>query len=157
MQRAVKAAHLVEQVGVFLGRMAADMEKREHQRGELVPHRQTCEDGFRPPLIGANGEAGRTLAAAIETRGDFVGLRGDFLDQRAHFSGLRAVVQRRDQFDRTAQVRKVGLERGGGGGVENGHRAILLGRARPRVTVWSARGIANRGILLVVEPAGSPA
>src|SRR3546814_16569947 len=37
---AFERAYRVEQFGVFLRRMAADVEPREAQRGEFMPHRQ---------------------------------------------------------------------------------------------------------------------
>jgi hypothetical protein len=59
---AVERAHLLDHSGVRLGRVAADLEQREHERGELVaqgmPAKRTLDVGADP--VDAEGrEPGR--------------------------------------------------------------------------------------------------
>jgi hypothetical protein len=111
--------------------MPADVEQGEDQRGELVPHRQSGEDGLGPRIVDrADRERGLAGIGAIGARGDLVREDGDFLDQILHLDRLGAAVEAGDQLDRTAQVAEVLLERGGGGSVENGHGLVSQGKVR---------------------------
>ena len=121
MQRAFKAAHGFEKVRLFLGRVAADMEQRKDQRGELVAQRETGEVDARGLSRLADGKTGATGIAAVEARADLVGQGGDFLNQAARVDALRVVTEAGDEFDRVAQVAEISLELGSGGGIEQRH------------------------------------
>jgi hypothetical protein len=125
VQRPFQRAHLIEQFGIFLGRMAAHVQQRQDQRGELVPHRQAGEDRFRPAFVGADRERGLARVRAVEAGGHLVGLRGDLLDEAARFGRLGTVIQAGDQLDRAAQVAEIGFQLAGGGGIENRHGGSL--------------------------------
>ena len=121
MQRAIKIARLIEQIGVFLGRVAANMQQRQDQRRELVPQRQPGKHCLGAAVIGADGKAGAARVGAVETRTDFVRQHRDLFDQCACIGGFRVITQACHQFDRATQIAEIGLQLGGGGGIEHGH------------------------------------
>ena len=100
--------------------MAADVQQGQHQRGEFVPERQACETHARLVADAVDGEGGGAVVAVTLRQADLVGRRDDVLEQRHHFFRLRALVHRRHQLDRLAQVLEVGLELALERGVQHG-------------------------------------
>ena len=95
---AFQVLHLLDQLGGGLGRVPADLQQRQHQRGELVAHRQAGEgrwmswpgvprskDGTRPcPSHAAATRLSRVCSSSSISRlGAVVGVRGD-LDRAGH-------------------------------------------------------------------------
>ena len=116
----VQRPNLVDQLGIDLGRVAASLQQRQHQRRELVTHR----DGRKAQAHVFTGPRDLKRRAprvvAVETRTDFVVQLGDLDQQRPHLFRCGALVQAGDQLDRVLQALKVGLELGLNGGVEHG-------------------------------------
>ena len=84
MEIPFEAADLFEQVGIDLGRMAARPEKREHQRGKFVPHREPGEaDPFFRVAGAAHDEAGLAIVRPVELRAHHIVERGDLFEQFA--------------------------------------------------------------------------
>src|SRR5690606_7948562 len=95
---------------LFLARrVAADMQQRQHQRGELVAHGQAGK-AHGDVGAGATDLEGRAALVLGGADGDLVRERGDVLQQLAQLARGLAVVQRGIEFDRRAQVLQVGRE-----------------------------------------------
>ena len=90
--------------------MAAHLQQRQHQRGEFMAHRDTSEShadiGAHPP--NQEGRLAGVLTVAIEAH--LVGQGSDVFEQTCKLRRLRAVVQRRDQFDRLGDVGQIAFQ-----------------------------------------------
>ncbi len=109
---AVEVADLRDRLVRQLGRMAADLKQRQHQRGELVAERDAGEAHADIRAGAADQEAGAARIVIGAGDGDLRMQFGDLVQQLQHLRGLGPVVERGDQFHRLAEVTEIGLELG---------------------------------------------
>ena len=127
----LQRADLLDQVGFHLGRVAAGLQQRQHQRGELVAHRQRGKAHAHVRALAGDLEGGAAAVGAVGAQRDLVGQADDLAQQLTHLLRFGAVVQRGDQFDRLLQAFEVALELGLEVGVQHG------GSFSQRYTVFS--------------------
>ncbi|MOA23654.1 hypothetical protein D3C78_1442860 [compost metagenome] len=123
-----------------LRRVAAHLQQGQHQRGELVAHRQAGE--ARADLLAVAAEAERRHAGvgAGGVQGNLVAQGIDVLEQGEHFLGLGAVIQGRDDLVGLGDFLEVGLQLGFQVGVEHaGNIPLQIG-----VDLFQIRGDACR-------------
>src|SRR5690606_15960447 len=96
---------------VDLHRVAADLQQRQHQRSEFMPHRDAREADRDVGAGADDGERGLARVVAL-AQGNLVGSRSNLAQQLAELARRLAVVQRRDEFDRLRQLFHVGRELG---------------------------------------------
>ena len=113
-----------------LGRMAAGLQQRQHQRGELVAHRQGREAQAHVGAGLRDLERRATGLVAVETRADQRREAGDLLQQFAHLARLFAAVEGSHQLDRVLHTFEVGLELGLERAVEHGGSSFDVLRFR---------------------------
>ncbi len=109
---AVEGLDLLDDVLAGLGRMTANLEQGQDQGREFVAHGQTGEAQVDVLTGGQQGEGGTTLIAAVGAEADLIGQAGDILQQAVHFTGLRAIIEGRDDLDGARDAFEVGLELG---------------------------------------------
>ena len=109
--RTAQAEHLLEQFGGDLGRVAADVQQRQHERRKLMAHRQSCEPDARVHAVLAQSERRLQLGvvAALLDR-DECRSGGDGGQQFDHLPRTLAVVHRCDDLHRTNKAREVALQ-----------------------------------------------
>jgi hypothetical protein len=122
---------LLDQFLRRLARMAADLEQCEHQRGELMAHRQTGEAHADIAAGTVDQEAGLALVVIGADHRDLVRKCGDLFQQRLQLARLRIVAQRGDQLDRLANVHEIALELLGQICVEHGETPTNSDTKRP--------------------------
>ena len=113
VQRHVDIAHLLQQLGRFLGRMAADLQQGQHQRGEFMAQGDACET--HAAVHAGIGDQERGLAhlgVVVLDDGDLVAQLADFQQQFLQLARTLAVIQRSHQLHRTLQALQVGLQLG---------------------------------------------
>ena len=116
---AIERHDLLDQVLRRLRWVAADLEQREHQRGEFVAHRQAGEADADVRAGAADQEAGRAVVIAGGDA-DLVRQGGDLVEQLAHLVRLGVLPQARDQLHGEADVDQIGFELLRQIGVEHG-------------------------------------
>ncbi|MNV49545.1 hypothetical protein D3C71_1415050 [compost metagenome] len=113
LQLALQALHLLDQLGGGLGRVPAHLQQRQHQRGELVAHRQPGEGQVDVLARGGQGEGGGALGAVpAHVQADLRRQRHQRVEQLQHFLRLGAVIRVRRDLDRTGDTFQVGLQLG---------------------------------------------
>ena len=110
MEVAVQRLDLFDDILRRLRRVAADLEQRQHQRGEFMPHRQAGEGHADISAGAADHEAGHALVGAGRDIADLVRQRGDFGQQLGELLRFGGGIERGDQFDRLANVDQVGRQ-----------------------------------------------
>jgi hypothetical protein len=107
---ALERLDLIDQIGLDLRRMAADVQQGEHQRGELVAQGQAGETHARIARRAVDGERrpARIIAALYERH--LVGSRSHVVQKREHLLRLGALIDGGDQLDGLAQVREIGRQ-----------------------------------------------
>ena len=92
--------------------MAAGLQQREHQRGELVAHRHAGETHPRFGSGPAQGERGLASASSSppHVKRDQIGHRLDVVQQFEHLARLGAVVERGDDLDGLREPLQVALQ-----------------------------------------------
>ena len=124
----VERADRLDVFRIHLGRIAARLQQRQHQRGEFMPHRQAGETHAHVGAGAADRERGDALALGVvgHARHHDVGQRRDLVHQRAHFSRFGAVIQISDQFNLLINTLKQGLELGFHVLVQHGYSLNLV-------------------------------
>ena len=106
-------ANLFDDVGFELGRIAAHLQQRQHERGELVTGR---DGGKTHAHIGAGAtdqERRRTLGGVtLFGQHDHAGLLGHVAQQVDHVAGALAVIDVGDQLNGLHEAFEVGLQLG---------------------------------------------
>ncbi|KAG1202191.1 hypothetical protein G6F35_012218 [Rhizopus arrhizus] len=111
LEVALQVLHLLDQLGGGLGRVAADLQQRQHQRGELVAHRQAGEGQVDVLARGAQVEGRHAaLAVAQHLQRDLVRQAFQGLQQFQHLLRLGAVVGVRGDLDRAGHALQIGLQ-----------------------------------------------
>ncbi len=95
-----------------LGRMTADLQQGQHQRGEFVAHGQAGEAQANVAADAVQGERRLAGVLAVGLEGDLVAEAGDVLQQAQHFLGFFAVIEGRDDLERLGDLFQVGLQLG---------------------------------------------
>ena len=130
----VDGLDLLDGGGLRLRRMPAGLQQRQHQRRELVTHRQSREADAHLRASAAHAErrhAHRAVRLTLLER-DQAGQRCDLAQQIVHLPRRVAVVQRRDDLYGSGQALQVSLQLLLQRGVE--HLAVtpwLCGEGRP--------------------------
>ena len=97
---AVQVFYLLDEVLVFLDRVAADLQQRQHQGAEFVAHRDACEGHGNVATSADDAEGGFALVrVVVAAGGDLVGQAGDVLQQLLQVLGGRTLVQAVHQLD----------------------------------------------------------
>ncbi len=94
----------------LLAGMAADLQQRQHQRGEFMAHRQAGETHGDVGTGAHDGEGGPARVVVAAHIGHLVGERGDLFQQLLQFARLRVVAERRHQLHRLRQALEVSLQ-----------------------------------------------
>ena len=126
----IEIAHLLDHVGRSLGRMAADLQQGQHERGEFMAHRDAGKAHADVGAEAVDREGRLARFAVVAAQADLVRQRGDLLQQLVQLARLGAVVQRRDQFDRLRELFQVGLQLRLEGFVEHGEHSETEKRGR---------------------------
>mgnify|MGYP001627990686 CR=1 FL=1 len=134
-------------------RVAAHVEQREHQRGELVPEREAREAHPRRLALGADGERRGPRRGHGGGHGHPRGGGGEIREQRRELLRGVRVVERRGEHDRVLQapqrVGELGLQGviqhgsrspGAGGGGEKRPEGPTRAPAPPRAATACRRG-----------------
>src|SRR5690606_7836652 len=103
---------LLNGLGIQLGRVAADLQQRQYQRGELVAHGNAGEGEADVGTWAIERERRTTGVATIGLQGDFVGQADDVLEQAQQLLGFVAVIKGRDDLERQDDLFQVGLQLG---------------------------------------------
>ncbi|MNR07070.1 hypothetical protein D3C85_1231740 [compost metagenome] len=127
VELALDRPDLLDHIARELGRVAADLQQGQHQRGELVAHGNAGEAQGDAGARAVQGERRATRVAAIGLQGDLVGQADDVLQQCEQFAGFVAVIEGRDDLERLGDLFEVGLQLGFKIGVQ--HVRIPLLRA----------------------------
>jgi len=92
-QAGIQTFDLFDDACVDLGRIAADLQKREHEGRELMAHRDAGKMHAR--RLAGQRDAKRRFERSIAafTHGDFIRKRGDFFDELADFRSLGAGIE----------------------------------------------------------------
>jgi len=122
---ALERLDLLDQFWRQLRRMAADLQQREHQRGELMAHGQAGEMQVDLAVVAHQGKRWPARIVAGGVQANLVAQAVDVVQQREHFLGLGAVVQRSDDLERLGDLFQVGLQLGLEIGIE--HQQHLIG------------------------------
>jgi hypothetical protein len=107
---AVERLDLFDHVLRRLRRMVADLEQRDHERGEFMPHRDAGEADADIGADAADHETGGALVIVLANEAHLVRQPGNLLEQFLELDRLGAGVERGDQFDRLGDVAEIGLE-----------------------------------------------
>jgi len=126
VQRRVDGLDLLQQVGRFLGGMAADVQQRQHQGGELMA--QGHAGKAHAAVHAGVGDQERGLAhvqvVGFDHR-DLVAERRDVGQQGLDFASRLAVVQSGHQFERLLQAFEISFELGLEVGVEHNSQILI--------------------------------
>jgi hypothetical protein len=100
--------------------VAAGLQQRQHERGELMPERDRREMDAHVGATTAHLERRPARGLAVETGAHLRVQAGDLLQQRAHLLRGCAVVERGHQLHRGADALQVGRKLALDGGVQHG-------------------------------------
>ena len=92
--------------------MAAHLQQRQYQRGELVAHGNAGEGQADVRTGAVERERWTASVAAIGLQGDLVGQANDGLEQFEQLLGFRTVIEGRDDLERQGDLFQVGLQLG---------------------------------------------
>ena len=106
---AVQIADLLQQGRVGLGRVAAGLQQRQYQRGELVAHRDAGEANAWGLAGRANGHA-RGALVFVGYEADLAGHLGDFDRELVQFFALGAVIGGHADFNRVNDILQVRVQ-----------------------------------------------
>ena len=135
MEIAVERSDLLQHLGRHLRRMTTDLEQREDERGEFMPHRDAGEANGDLRVAGAaDQEAGAARIVVGAGDADLVRQRGDIIEQGRQLGRFGIVAERRDEFDRFTKVREEALKLLLQIGVEHGESSCERGREKSRVS-----------------------
>ena len=116
---AVERLYARERVLVLLGRMAADMQQREHEGIELVSARNGGEAQADIGALALDRERGAARIIVAAHIGNIVGEARDLLQQLGELCGFLAVVERGGERDGRDDAREIGLQLGFQSGVQH--------------------------------------
>ena len=130
---AVQRPDMLDDLLRQLGRMTADLEQRQHQRRELVAHRQSGKTHPDIGTLAADHERGPAPVVIVADDLDVAGKLGDLIQQRQHLARSGTIVCGRDEFDRQFDITQVSLELGFQVCIEH-VTSPVMGRAEPAAT-----------------------
>ena len=112
VQRPGERAHGLDRGGLDLGRVAARLQHREDERGELVAHRHAGEPDAARLAGAADAERGapHVREGRILAEGQLGGEAPQGLEERPHLGPAVAGIQRRDELDGPRETLEVAGE-----------------------------------------------
>ncbi len=115
---------LLDDLRRSLGRMAAHLQQRQDQRGELVAHGQAGEAQADVTADAVERERRLARILAVGLEGDLVAETCNVLQHAQHFLGLLAVIEGRDDLERLSDLFQIGFQLGLEIGVQHDRRCL---------------------------------